>query len=115
MKSLIPACFIVGVVMALTGAVAYGTGWLLAPYIYSVGALLVAFAQICTPVRSQNTTIRRLRNQQLLGALLLVLSGGLMIFAHNNEWILSLTVAAMFELYTAFRIPHEEEKEQRQK
>ena len=30
---------------------------------------------------------------------------------YNNEWILCLTIAAILELYTAFRIPNEMEKE----
>ena len=29
----------------------------------------------------------------------------------GNEWIACLTIAAILELYTAFRIPQEEEKE----
>ena len=34
-----------------------------------------------------------------------------MFFTHGNEWILALTVAAVIELYTAFRLPQEEAKE----
>jgi hypothetical protein len=29
---------------------------------------------------------------------------------HGNEWMLNLTIAAVIELYTAFRIPQEEGK-----
>ena len=55
--------------------------------------------------------IRRLRRQQLLGAMLLVLTGVIMLLWKRNEWIVCLTVAAVLELYTAFRIPQEEAKE----
>ena len=60
---------------------------------------------------SDGIIIRRLRRQQLLGAMLLVLTGVIMLLWKRNEWIVCLTVAAVLELYTAFRIPQEEAKE----
>ena len=59
----------------------------------------------------KNLIIRRLRRQQILGAVLLVFTGVLMFVTHNNEWILCLTIAAILELYTAFRIPNELQKD----
>lgn len=47
----------------------------------------------------------------MIGAAVLVLTGVIMILWHHNEWIAGLTIAAVLELYTAFRIPQEEEKE----
>ena len=35
----------------------------------------------------------------------------LMFVTRHNEWVLCLSVAAVFQLYTAFRIPSELEKE----
>jgi drug/metabolite transporter (DMT)-like permease len=55
--------------------------------------------------------VRRLRRQQILGAVLLVFAGVLMFVTKHNEWVLCLTIAAILELYTAFRIPSELEKE----
>ena len=43
MKQLIPALFAVGAVMLLAGAAVYITGWPLSPYIYTIGATMVAF------------------------------------------------------------------------
>lgn len=111
MKHLIPALFVVGAAMLLVGAAVYITGWPLSPYIYTVGATLFALAQINTPLRSHSAILRRLRRQQLFAALLLVLTGAFMLFTHGNEWIVSLTIAAVLELYTSIRIPQEEEKE----
>ena len=34
-----------------------------------------------------------------------------MILLHGNEWIVSLTLAAVIELFTSIRLPQEEEKE----
>lgn len=111
MKQLIPALFTVGAVMVLAGAAVYITGWQLAPYIYTVGATLVALAQINSPSKSQAPNVKRLRRQQIFAALLLVLTGAFMLFTHGNEWIVSLTVAAVIELYTSICIPQEEAKE----
>ena len=104
MKQLIPALFAVGAVMLLAGAAVYITGWPLSPYIY-------ALAQINSPSKCKSPTVKRLRRQQIFGALLLVLTGAFMLFTRGNEWIVSLTIAAILELYTSIRIPQEEAKE----
>ena len=108
MKQLIPALFAVGAVMLLIGAAV----WPLSPYIYTIGATFVALAQVNSPSKYKTPTIKRLRRQQIFGALLLVLTGAFMFFTHGNEWIVSLTIAAILELYTSVRIPQEEAKEQ---
>lgn len=111
MKQLTPALFAVGAIMTLTGAAIYITQWAYAPYIYTIGALFFALAQFCTPVKGKSSTLRRLRVQQIFGALALILTGAFMFSTRGNEWIACLTVAAILELYTAFRIPQEEAKE----
>ena len=105
------AFMLVGAVMALTGAAVYITGWVLAPYVYTIGATLFALGVIYTPGRVQNAIVRRLGGQEIFGALILVLTGAFMLFTHGNEWIVSLTIAAILQLYTSIRIPQEEEKE----
>ncbi len=115
MKNLITACFVVGAVMLFAGLLSYITRWELSPYIYTVGATLIALAQINSPSPFCNPNIKRLRRQQMFAALLLVLTGAFMLFTHGNEWIVSLTIAAVLELYTSIRIPQEEEKEWREK
>ena len=97
--------------MALTGAAVYITGWELAPYIYTIGAAMVALAQINSPSKSKSPNVKRLRRQQIFGAISLVLTGAFMFFTHGNEWIVCMTIAAILELYTSVRIPQEESKE----
>ena len=109
MKQLVPALFGVGAVMALTGAAVFITGWIYAPYIYTIGAGFIALAQVNTPVKGKSKTLKRLRVQQIFGALALILTGAFMFTTRGNEWIACLTIAAILELYTAFRIPQEEE------
>lgn len=111
MNKLISALYIVGGVMTLIGAAVYITGWAPAPYIYTIGASMFALAQINTPYTGANKNIKRLRRQQVFGALFLVVAGALMVFMERNEWVVALTIGAVIELYTAFRIPQEEKKQ----
>lgn len=104
--------------LAVVGAIVLFIGLILqfvklawAPYVYLVGACLFAYVQLVSVYKGKNIIIRRLRRQQLLGAMLLVLTGVIMLLWKRNEWIVCLTVAAVLELYTAFRIPQEEAKE----
>ncbi|WP_289392547.1 hypothetical protein, partial [uncultured Bacteroides sp.] len=85
MKQLISALFAVGAVMLLAGATVYITGWPLSPYIYTIGATMVALAQINSPSKCRSSIVKRLRRQQIFGALLLVLTGAFMLFTRGNE------------------------------
>ena len=100
-----------GAILLLLGAMLQITRWGLSPVIYTIGAVLFAYVQVMDGYQGQNLIIRRLRRQQILGAVLLVFTGVLMFVMKRNEWIVCLTIAAILELYTAFRIPAEMEKE----
>lgn len=88
--------------------------------IYCVGAILFASMQLLARYEGTSIVLRRLRRQQVLGSLLLVLSGAAMFanihgipYLRHNEWLAILAIAAMLELYTAFRIPQELKKEKK--
>ena len=100
-----------GAILLLLGAMLQITRWEFSPVIYTIGAVLFAYVQVMDGYQGQNLIIRRLRRQQILGAVLLVFTGVLMFVMKRNEWIVCLTIAAILELYTAFRIPEEMEKE----
>lgn len=101
----------VGAVLLLMGAMLQITRWELSPILYTIGAVMFAYVQVMSRYEGKNLIVRRLRRQQILGAVLLVFAGVLMFVTKHNEWVLCLTVAAILELYTAFRIPSELEKE----
>lgn len=103
----------IGGILLLVGAVLQITGWVAAPYIYLVGAVAFAYEQVKYGYNGNNFIIRRLRRQQILGAMLLVAAGVMMLCMKRNEWIVCLSAAAVIELYTAFRIPQEEEREKK--
>lgn len=102
---------ILGSILLLIGAMLQITRWELSPYLYTIGSILFAYVQVMDGYVGKNLIVRRLRRQQILGAVLLVFTGVLMFVTKHNEWILCLTVAAFLELYTAFRIPAELDKE----
>lgn len=110
MTKLYPTVSVIGAVLLLAGAAIQITRVEWAPYLYLVGAILFSYVQVMTGYEGGNIIIKRLRRQQIIGAVLLVVAGVMMIVWHNNEWVLCLTVAAVLELYTAFRIPQEEKK-----
>ena len=103
----------VGAVLLLVGAALQITRWELSPYIYTIGSIMFAYVQVMNRYEGRNLIIRRLRRQQILGSVLLVFAGVLMFVTKHNEWVLCLTVAAILQLYTAFRIPNELEKEKK--
>jgi hypothetical protein len=112
--------FRLGGVLVLVGAVLNPVESRIAPYVYCVGAILFAAMQMAESYEGTNVAIRRLRRQQLMGAVLLMLSGVAMFgnafgveYMRHNEWLIVMLIAAFLELYTAFRIPAELDKEKR--
>lgn len=94
-----------GAIVLLIGASLMITGWTPAPYIYCIGALLFATMQMADRYDGDDLVVKRLRRQQLFGCLMLLVTGVLMFIERHNGWIATLTIAALLELYTAFRMP----------
>ena len=127
MKSLTPlqnAISIIGGVLLIIGALLPHAGVLAqyAPYVFTLGAFSYGGTQILRRYEGKNTTIIRLRRQEIIGAFLLMVSAVLMLVSsfrllplQGGEWKLCLAVAVVFQLYTAFRLPQELDKEARQK
>lgn len=113
MKKIRDILFVAGGIAMIAGACLYVTRWSAAPYVYLAGAVLFAAMQVTEGPRGGSFVVRRLRRQQMVGAVLLVAAGVLMLTLRHNEWIACLLVAAVVELYTAFRLPAELEKEKR--
>jgi uncharacterized membrane protein YiaA len=112
MKKIQKTLYIIGGILLVVGAALYITQWTWAPYFYIVGSFMFGAMQMLDRYTGKNLILRRLRRQQLLGAIALMLTGVLMLTCKHNEWILCMLVGCLVELYTAFRIPQEYEKEQ---
>ena len=111
MKKIQQAIYILGGILLVAGAALYITGWAWVPYMYIAGSFMFGAMQMLDRYTGKNLVLRRLRRQQLLGAIAFMLTGILMLVCEHNEWILCLLVGCLVELYTAFRIPQEYEKE----
>lgn len=107
-RTLFSTLMIIGALLLLAGAALMITGWTLAPYLFCVGALLFAAMQMTDQYEGQDITVKRLRRQQLIGSLMLLVTGVLMFVERHNGWIVTLTIAAVIQLYTAFRMPEKE-------
>ena len=99
-----------GAVMLLAGAMLKMTLSNEASYLYTAGAVLFAVMQFLGRVNGKTFVVRRLVTMQTIGSLALIAAGVLMFTHHRNEWIVAMTVGALLQLYTSFRIPAEMEK-----
>ena len=109
MKSLTPlqnAISIIGGVLLIIGALLPLAGVLAqyAPYVFTLGALSYGGTQILRRYEGKNTTIIRLRRQEIIGAFLLMVSAVLMLVSsfrllplQGGEWKLCLAVAVVFQ------------------
>ncbi len=100
------ALVVIGGIGIIISIVTLISGWTWGPHVYTVSAGCFALGQVNTPIHSTDPTIKRLRRQQIFGALALVLAALFMFTTNGNEWIACITIAAVLELYTAFRLSH---------
>ncbi|MBQ9568807.1 MAG: hypothetical protein SPL50_07580 [Alloprevotella sp.] len=104
----------VGGLVMLVGAVLplFVDDFSVAFYCFSAGAVAFAGIQFLQRYDGDDFRLRRLRRQQVAGALLLLVTAILM-FTHwqhiapfrGDEWKVTLAIAAVLEVYTAFRMP----------
>lgn len=89
---------------------------------FVAGVVLFTSMQMLAGYEGNNFIIARLRRQQVMGDLALLLSAAAMLaqqfnfgpsWAHRNLWLLLLAIGCILQLYTAFRIPSELEKERK--
>lgn len=93
--------FYIAGLLVLAGTVLYLTQWVLAPYLFAVGSAGIAVCYLTMPVKELSLRQRRLHRNNVIAGILMISASGLM-FNHRNEWILCLSIAAIFQLYSAF-------------
>lgn len=123
LQSLLTWCYRIGGLLIVIGAAMpiFIPETFLTPYVFSLGALLFAAVQLLTPMPNLGITVKRLVWQQRIGALLLLATGVLMFCSRYGvspfsgaEWQMSLAIAAVLEVYTAFRLPAAIQKAKKQ-
>lgn len=119
--------FIAGAVMMVAGSGMNIIRLGAAPYIYSIGAVAYAAMQMRQSYDGPNITIRRLRRIMIISDVLLLFTGVMMFagrsydfmgldllvwlqYVHNN-WVVTLLIAALMQLYTICRISAEMERD----
>lgn len=126
----------VGGVLLIAGAAIFITGWEYSPYFYLIGSVMFAAGQFSDRYTGDDPIMKRLRFQQVLGACFLLVTAGLMFsgglhaqlvenpalggnmnsflqsLTRRNNWIVTLSIGALFELYSSFRMDHISKKEE---
>lgn len=91
--------------------------------LYAVGIVGFSAMQFLVGCDSGDLVIKRLRRQQLMSCVFFIISACCMfmqdlrfgpIELRRNVWTIFLTVGCVFQLYTAFRLPQEIEKKNKQ-
>ncbi|MDR2968755.1 MAG: hypothetical protein LBV32_04015 [Tannerellaceae bacterium] len=100
--------FYVAAISVLCGAILHFIQWFFAPYLFALGAAGVAVCFLTLPVRDMDFRRKRLHRYNIFSGLLMVFASALM-FSNRKEWILCLTVATIFLLYTSFASPSDKE------
>lgn len=126
---------LVGACLMVAGAGLYVFGvQAVAPWLFAAGAVAFVSMQLQQAYDGRNITVRRLRRIMITGDMFFLLSAVLMIensyhfllplflkylengyyqyvtYVHNN-WVVTLLVAAMVEIYATHRISNELDKE----
>jgi putative membrane protein len=108
--------------MILVGAACCITGRLFAFWLFAAGGIVFSIVRMMSRYNGHAIAVKRLHRQQLVGTLFLLLSVaamGMQTFRlgwfEHNEWMVFLLIFCVYEVYTAFRIPVELEKEKAKK
>lgn len=106
--------FRVGAILMVVGAAIHIFSDVWSLWLFSLGALGFCLMQIRAEYLGREVTLVRLRRQQLMACVLLILTAVCMSMqtyrygiCQRNEWVVCLTIACVLELYTAWRIPQE--------
>lgn len=99
--------FAVSAILILAGSILYVSKPLIAPYLFAVGAAGYAISYLTISTKEMGFRKRRLHRYNILSGLLMIFASGLM-FANRKEWVICLTIAALFQLYTVFVTPDKE-------
>lgn len=120
MKELSPFAnmlFMAGAILMILGLV--GRMWHaeVGMWVYGIGALFFTVMQARMEYLGRDLVLKRLRRQQMLSCVFFILTLLCMSmqvykygFAIRNEWMATLAIACVLQLYTAWRIPAEIKK-----
>jgi hypothetical protein len=104
--------FRTGALLMLLGVTLHIFSPLYSLYTYGLGAMLFSLMQLRAVYEGNDLNVIRLRRQQLLACLMFlgtVMCMSMQVyqygFARRNEWVVSLAIGCVLELYTSWRLP----------
>ena len=104
--------FRTGALLMLLGITLHIFSPLYSLYTYGLGAMLFSLMQLRAVYEGNDLNVIRLRRQQLLACLMFlgtVMCMSMQVyqygFARRNEWVVSLAIGCVLELYTSWRLP----------
>lgn len=100
--------------MAVMPLVGMNYAWV--KYVFALGAVLTLVARIIGRYKGKNITIQRLYRIQTGAAICFCASAAMLFVCMRNyvqekDWLAFLIAGAVVQLYSTFRIEHEEAKE----
>lgn len=105
--------FRTGAILMLFGAVLHIFSAETSLFVYGIGAMLFSMMQLRAVYEGNDLIVIRLRRQQLFACLMFlgtVMCMSMQVyqygFARRNEWVVTLAIGCVLELYTAWRIPN---------
>lgn len=109
--------FRMGAVMMLAGLVLRMLWPVVSLWVFGIGTMLFCLMQLQAEYLGWEPTVRRLRRQQLLSCIFFLLTVVFMSMQtlqwgplRRNEWKVTLAIACVLQLYTAWRLPAELQK-----
>lgn len=109
--------FQLGAILMLIGLAGRMWNAELGLWMYGTGSLFFCLMQLRAEYLGRDVVLKRLRRQQMMACvcfLLTLLCMSMQVykygFAQRNEWMVTLAIACVLELYTAWRIPAEFKK-----
>jgi hypothetical protein len=87
--------------LVLSGAALFITKWIVAPYLFAVGAAGMAVCTLTQSTSGMEFRERRLHRFNVIASILMVCASGFM-FKERKEWVICLAIAAILMLYASF-------------
>ena len=105
--------FRTGAILMLFGAVLHIFSAEISLFVFGIGAMLFCMMQLRAVYEGNDLVVIRLRRQQLFACLMFlgtVMCMSMQVyqygFARRNEWVVTMAIGCVLELYTAWRIPN---------
>ncbi|MGC9150404.1 MAG: hypothetical protein ACP5F6_01400 [Microbacter sp.] len=93
-----------GYVLLIVGTILFYEQHAVAPFIFSLGAVLLLVIRVIHPIDTTNFRTKRL-NMIHAFATLVLLATAYAMFIHYYLWIAGLLLSTLIDLYVSFRLP----------